>query len=167
MKNVVLTGFMGTGKTTVGKILAKKLGCRFVDTDEEIVRAEGKSINELFELYGEGGFRDIESRVIATLSEKKNCVIATGGGAVLRKENMDNLRKKGIIILLRADIDTIAQRLTDSSSRPLANGQTREALAARLESRRVYYDNHDFAFDIHGESPMRIADKILDICKKL
>ena len=77
MKNLVLTGCMGTGKTTVGQILAKKLGYRFVDSDVEIEKQEGKSIGDLFALYGEEGFRDIESRVLAELSHKRNSVITS------------------------------------------------------------------------------------------
>ena len=167
MKNLVLTGFMGTGKTTVGKILAKKLGYRFVDSDIEIERAEQKSISELFDLYGEDGFRDIESRVIAQLSQKNNSVIATGGGAVLRKENIENLRKNGVVILLRTDIDTIASRLADKTDRPLARGQSLEELSKRLADREPYYANNDFAFDISGLSPLNIADKIIDLYRKL
>ena len=167
MKNLVLTGFMGTGKTTVGKILAKKLGYRFVDSDEEIETTEGKKISELFELYGESGFRDIESRVIAQLAEKTNCVIATGGGVVLRKENIDRLRENGVVVLLRANIETIAQRLADKTDRPLALGKSVEELAQKLADRTPYYENNDFAFDIEDLSPLGIADRIIEIYKKL
>lgn len=167
MKNLVLTGFMGTGKTTVGKILAKKLGYRFVDSDVEIEKQEGKTINELFANCGEDGFRDIESRVIEELSKKSNSVIATGGGAVLRKENIEHLRKNGIVVLLRADIDTIVQRLADKTNRPLATGKSAQELAERLKARESFYANNDFAFDVGDLSPMNIADKIIDLYKKL
>ncbi|MBQ4160937.1 MAG: shikimate kinase [Clostridia bacterium] len=167
MKNLVLTGFMGTGKSTVGKILAKKLGYRFVDCDAQIEKEEGKTINEIFALYGENGFRDIESRVIASLSQKSNSVIATGGGAVLRKENIDNLRKNGVVVLLNADIETIVQRLADKTDRPLAKGKSAEELAEKFKSRESFYANNDFAFDVGDLSPMNIADKIIDLYKKL
>ena len=167
MKNLVLTGFMGTGKTTVGKLIAKKLGYRFTDTDVEIEKQEGKTISELFELYGEDGFRDIESRVVAELGKKKNTVIATGGGVVLRKENMDNLRKNGVIVLLRTDLDTIVHRLADKTDRPLAKGKTAEELAARLASREAFYADNDFAFDVGQHSPLCVADKIIQLYKML
>ncbi len=167
MKNLVLTGFMGTGKTTVGKILAKKLGYRFLDSDAEIEKREQKSINELFALCGEDGFREIESRVIEELSQKRNSVIATGGGVVLRKENIENLRKNGIVILLRVDMDTIAQRLADKSNRPLATGKSAQELCEKLKAREEFYANNDFAFDVGDLSPMNIADRIIDLYKKL
>ncbi len=167
MKNLVLTGFMGTGKTTVGKILAKKLGYRFVDSDAEIEKQEQKSINEIFALSGEDGFREIESRVIAELSEKSNSVIATGGGVVLRKENIDNLRKNGVVILLRADIHTIAQRLADKTDRPLATGKSVQELEEKLAARESFYAYNDYAFDVEDLSPMNVADRIIDLYKKL
>ncbi len=167
MKNLVLIGFMGTGKSTVGKILAKKLGYRFVDTDTEIENREQKSITQIFETCGEEGFRDIESAVILKLAQKRNTVIATGGGAVLRKENMDALRNNGVVILLRASIETIVQRVADNDRRPLAKGKNKEELKERLLSRQAYYENHDFAFDVENLSPMQIADRIIDIYKKL
>jgi len=167
MKNLVLTGFMGTGKSTVGRVLAKKLGYRFIDVDSEIERIEGKSINEIFAACGEDGFRDIESREIERISKLSNSVIATGGGAVLRKENIDNLRKNGMVVLLKADVDTIVQRLSADTSRPLANGKNKEELAEKLKSREAYYANNDFAFDIDDLSPLNIADRIIDLYKKL
>lgn len=167
MKNLVLTGFMGTGKTTVGKILAKKLGYRFVDTDIEIEKQEGKSVSALFELHGEAGFRDIEARVVAELSDKKHSVIATGGGVVLREENMMNLRKNGVVVLLRTDLDTIVRRLADKTDRPLAKGSSAEELAERLRQREPYYANHDFAIDIGEHSPICVADRIIRLFKML
>ena len=167
MKNLVLTGFMGTGKSTVGKVLAKKLGYRFIDTDAEIERVEQKSINELFALYGEEGFRDIESREIERISQLKNSVIATGGGAVLRRENIDHLRKNGIVVLLRVDEDTVIKRLADSTDRPLAKNASAQELIEKLKSREVYYANNDFAFDVGDLSPLNVADKIIDLYKLL
>lgn len=167
MKNLVLIGFMGTGKSTVGKILAKKLGYRFLDADAEIERREQKSITQIFEMCGEEGFRNMETAVLCELAQKKNSVIATGGGAVLRKENMDALRKNGVVILLRARIETIVQRVAGNDKRPLAKGQSARELEARLQSRAIYYENHDFAFDVEDLSPMQIADRIIDIYKKL
>ena len=94
MKNIVLTGFMGTGKTTIGKALAQMLQMKLVDVDEEIESAEGMTINDIFKTCGEQHFRDIETAMIKKLSQEGNLIISTGGGAVLRDENMAGAERK-------------------------------------------------------------------------
>src|SRR5574340_1795539 len=119
MNNIVLTGFMGTGKTTIGKALSKRLGMRLVDVDEEIESSEKMTINDIFRTRGEGCFREIETAMIKKLSAGRNIIISTGGGAVLKDENMEALRKNGIVFCLVASADTILERTASNEDRPL------------------------------------------------
>ena len=149
-ENVVLVGMPGSGKTTVGKILAKKLSRAFYDSDEEIVKSENKEISEIFKERGENGFRDIESEQILKLSALKNAVIATGGGAVLREENVDRLRRNGRIYF----IDRPIEQIIPTSDRPLSSD--REALERRFFERYPIYCS---CSDVHVRSD-GIADGV-------
>lgn len=133
-QNIVLVGMPASGKTTVGKLLAQKLGRKFIDTDELIVQKHG-NITTIFENVGESGFRDIESAVIKEVSALQSCVIATGGGAVLREENIDFLRQNGRIYFL----DRPLEQLVGTSDRPLS--QNADALKKRYEERYEIYCN--------------------------
>lgn len=123
MKNIVLTGFMGTGKTSVGRILASILGLGFVDTDEEIEKNNGKTVAEIFGSYGIKYFRYEESLMIKKISNRGDLVIATGGGAVLNPDNVAALKKKGIIVLLRSSPEVVYSRIGLESNRPLLAGE--------------------------------------------
>ncbi len=133
-QNIVLVGMPASGKTTVGKLLAKKLGRQFIDTDELIVEKYG-NITAIFESVGESGFRDIESDVIKEVSALQSCVIATGGGAVLRKENIDFLKQNGRVYF----IDRPLEQLAGTADRPLS--QNADALKKRYEERYEIYCN--------------------------
>jgi shikimate kinase len=166
MKNIVLTGFMGTGKTEVGKMLAARLGYVFIDVDSRIEKRAGMKIAEIFSAQGEAAFRDMESAVIRDLSGNERAVISTGGGAVLRQENMDNLRRNGVIVCLSASADAILERTKGCKNRPLLNvedplARIREMLAAR----QPYYDKSDIVIDTGGKSPMQIGDEIIEEMK--
>ena len=143
-ENIVLVGYMGSGKTSVGKALAKDRNMDFIDLDEYIVQKEGRSINDIFTYESEEYFRNLESRVIAGLSNLSNTVISTGGGAVLRKGNRDNLGKLGHVVYLKADVDTIVERVKGDDSRPLLQSESEEELRKRvsmmLDSRNPYYE---------------------------
>ncbi len=102
MKNIVLTGFMGAGKTAVGRELSRILGWKIIDVDDEIVKARNMTIHEIFSTLGEPAFRDIETGMIRKVSQDRSVIISTGGGAVLRQENMDILREHGVIVCLWA-----------------------------------------------------------------
>ena len=131
--NIVLIGMPGSGKTTIGKLLAKELGRSFIDTDADIVKREKKPIPQLFEEVGESGFRKIEKDVIFDISSVQNAVIATGGGAVLDEDNMDILKENGKIYFIDRDISSI----TATSDRPLSSN--REALEKRYRERYPLY----------------------------
>ena len=115
----MLIGFMGTGKTTVGKFASERLGLEFVDTDDLIVEQAGEPIPKIFERLGEEGFRKIETEVLSGLSDRAGCVIATGGGIVTRAENVDLLRKLGFVVWLSATVETIFERVSLNRDRPL------------------------------------------------
>ncbi len=142
--NIVLVGYMGSGKTSVGKELAKSRGMKFIDIDAYIVEREGRSINDIFTYESEEYFRNVESEVIKEMSTISNTVISTGGGAVLRKENRDNLSKIGHVVYLKADPETILNRVKNDHSRPLLNTESEEELRKRinsmLDSRNPYYE---------------------------
>lgn len=162
MKNIVLTGFMGTGKSAVGRELAGRLGMRLVEIDEEIEKAEGITISEIFSRYGEAYFRDRETEMVKRFSGERGVVISTGGGVVLREENMNALRGNGIIVCLTATIDTILGRTGRSGDRPLLNvGDLRKKIEELLEFRRPYYEKADIIIETDSRSPYEIAGEII------
>ena len=132
-QNIVLTGMPGSGKSTVGKILARQMGREFVDTDTEIIRAAKKPIADIFAQKGEAYFRDLESQVIAQLSQRTGLVIATGGGAILREENVRHLRQNGRLYFLDRPVEAICP----TKDRPLS--RDRDALERRYEERYTRY----------------------------
>lgn len=145
MKNIVLTGFMTSGKTTIGQALAAKLDRQFIDMDDEIVNEEGQSINEIFSKNGEDYFRTLETNKSKELGAKADLIISTGGGCVLRKQNLDYLRQNGIIIFLDADFSVIQSRLEQAAAtRPLLQNQNIEQVHARFLARYPLYKNCDY-----------------------
>lgn len=168
MKNIVLTGFMGTGKTQVGRILSQRLGYKLMDVDDNIEREQKMKITEIFKNYGEPAFRDMESAVIKRLSEMDRAVISTGGGAVLRQENMDNLRKKGVIVCLTASPETILKRTGNNNDRPLLRVENPlQKIKELLQIRTPYYEKADIMIDTDGKSPFEVADEIISKFKDL
>ena len=143
-KSIVLVGLMGVGKSTVGRRLAKRLKMRFLDADEEIERAAGLKIAEIFERHGEAHFRDGERRVIARLLAGPPRVIATGGGAFMNEETRRLILERCIAIWLDADIDTLTQRVSRGRDRPLLRDQDPRAVLADLAERRnpIYAEAH-------------------------
>jgi shikimate kinase len=118
-ENIYLVGLMGAGKTTIGRSLARRLDWRFIDTDREIERRTGVSIPTIFEIEGEEGFRQRESQVIAEFSEENACVVATGGGSVLREENRTAMRAAGFVVYLDVPPQTLWERTRYDKHRPL------------------------------------------------
>lgn len=117
--NLILVGMMGSGKTTMGRALAKHLGKTFVDSDEEIIKRTGVTIPHIFDVEGEAGFRQRESAAICDLSGRDNMVLATGGGAVLAEQSRDMLQQNGIVIYLKASVHDLWQRTRHDRNRPL------------------------------------------------
>ncbi len=163
-RSIVLTGFMGTGKTSIGKRLCALTGAEFIDTDALIEKREAMTIPEIFKTKGEGYFRDVEAEVIESLRGVKGAVISLGGGAVIRKSNIDLLREKAVVFCLEADIERIYRNIGgNTESRPLLSGKTLEEAKALLQSRKEAYANCDFAIDVTEMEKEETADKILEI----
>ncbi len=138
--SIFLVGLMGAGKTTIGKQLAHVLGQEFFDSDHEITHKTGASINTIFAVEGETGFREREEEIIDELTQKPNIVLATGGGAILRPNNRHCLQSRGMVIYLHTDIDTILERTQYDKSRPLLQvDNPREALEPLYAQRDPLY----------------------------
>jgi len=166
MKNIVLTGFMGTGKTAVGRELSRLLNMKLVDVDTEVEKSRQMTINDIFKQFGELRFREIETEMIRKLSERKDVIISTGGGAVLRQENVDVLREQGIIVCLMATPETILKRTSHSSHRPLLQVEDPfEKIKELLDFRRPFYEKADIMIDTDGKTPRQIAEEIIDKMK--
>ena len=161
-KNIVLVGFMGTGKTSVGKILARKLNREVFDVDALIEENEGRKIADIFEEDGEARFRQIEKEAIKKIAENENVVITTGGGAALEAENMQVLRAKGWIVALTASPETIYNRVRNSRHRPLLKSPNMFLEIKRLlAERKKFYEVADYSFETDRKTPSQVADGIL------
>ena len=159
---IALTGFMGSGKTTVGKVLADFLGCPFMDLDDLVVKKAGKSIPDIFAQDGEPAFRELEAQVLRKTVAKyaeSTAVLALGGGAVLAPASAALLHEKTVCIYLRATLDTLLARLEgETAGRPLADA----SLADRLASREpIYEETAHVIIDTDGLSPDEVADEII------
>ncbi len=162
MKNIVLTGFMCSGKSTIGDAIAKKVGFKFVDSDTYIEEKVNMSVSEIFDKYGECEFRKIEKQCIKEISDMTSVVIATGGGVVLDVENINNLRKNGIVFFLDVSLETILERKGLSVGRPLLDNSTKEDIAEKMAYRKPFYDNNDFRISVDNLSPLQICDLIIN-----
>ena len=159
---ITLTGFMGSGKTTVGKVLADFLGCPFMDLDDLVVKKAGKSIPDIFTQDGEPAFRELEAQVLRKTVEKyaeSTAVLALGGGAVLAPASAALLHEKTVCIYLRASLDTLLARLAgETAGRPLADDAFAERLAAREP---LYEETAHVIVDTDGLAPDEVADEII------
>lgn len=159
---ITLTGFMGSGKTTVGKVLADFLGCPFMDLDDLIVKKAGKSIPEIFAQDGEPAFRQLEARLLRQTVEKyteNTVVLALGGGAVTTPASAALLREKTVCIYLRATLETLLGRLEgETGGRPLADASLADRLAARAP---IYEETAHVIIDTDGLTPDEVADEII------
>lgn len=166
MKNIILCGFMGCGKSTIGKILAKKTGTTFVDMDNYIEKKAGMSISEIFEKHGEDHFRDLEHQACIELSQTDNKIIAAGGGALTFDRNITALKENGTILFLDASYKAICIRLKNDTTRPLLQCENRnEKIRELLEKRVPLYRK---AADLTVEAnlpPNKVTAKIMEIIK--
>lgn len=167
--NIVLTGFMAVGKTEISKAVAEMTHCNRIDTDDMIVEKIGMTINEYFAKYGEEKFREIEREVVKEAAGHKNAVIATGGGVVLDRRNVDELRKTGVVINLSPDFGVIKERLEAArATRPLLKHDSIEDVEKRFNDRKPYYDNCDYKIHVtSGKTPRMYAEEILAIMKNV
>ncbi len=168
MDNIFFIGLMGAGKTTIGRLLAKQMGREFYDSDVEIERKTGVKIPLIFELEGEAGFRKRETAVIEELSQLRNIVMATGGGAVLQPENREFLKNNGKIIYLRAKVNDLYLRTRNDKSRPLLQGGNIKQKLERLYQQRdpIYTGLADYIVDTGAQSANDITSYIEQLLTK-
>lgn len=162
MRGVFLVGFMGSGKTTIGKALALRMGWEFVDTDDDVAAAAGMTIPEIFEKRGEPAFRDLEHEAILRrareVREGTRLVVALGGGAFAAQRNVDALRGCGLSVWLDAPLEVMRRRVAPASHRPLARDPVK--FAALYESRREAYARADCRVEAPGDDPADAAARI-------
>lgn len=168
MKNIVLVGFMGTGKSSAGRIVAEQLGLTFVDMDEDIVRQEGCTIPEIFRDRGEPAFRAIERAMVVDLAKKTGRLVSTGGGIVLNPDNIRDFAATGIVICLQAKPETILKRVEHDTNRPLLQGGDKlQKIAELLAKRQPLYDAIPHQIATEGHQPADTAAAIIALSKKL
>lgn len=162
--NIVLCGMMGCGKTTVAAAISRLAGLECVDTDEEVVKRYGR-IADIFQKYGEGRFREIETLTVEQVSARNGLIIATGGGCVLSEKNVRLLKRNGKIFFLRTSEGELIRRLEGDTERPLLAGGAAQRVKELLYARTPkYIAAADFVVDTDGLSPEEIAKNILSLC---
>ena len=166
--NIMLIGFMGTGKSTVSKVMSSKLHIQETDMDDYIVEYAGMSINDIFSKYGEERFRDIESECVKELCETSGKIISCGGGAVLRDENVTCMKKNGLIVLLTATARTVYERVKDSTDRPVLNGNMNVEYITELMNRRRdrYLEVADIIICTDDKTPEDIVSEMIEEIQK-
>jgi 3-dehydroquinate synthase len=162
-RNIILGGFMATGKSSVGRRLAILLGYDFLDLDTLIAAEAGMPISQIFSTQGEGTFRALESRMVERVSARRGCVVATGGGTTVNPRNLDALKRSGVVITLTADPDTLVARIGPTDDRPMLwGGDTRERVRVLLEQRAEAYSKADLIVDASGHTIDHVVNHILD-----
>ena len=164
---IVLVGFMGTGKSTVARLISDRLGVERIDLDEEIEREAGCAIAEIFDTKGEAHFRDLESAALERLmASERSFVLATGGGAVLREANRAAMLRSGFVAALTATPERIIERVSGDAARPLLRGDVEERVRRLMAERKNAYDFAHIKIDTTDLSPDAVADRILDAVKE-
>ncbi|MEE2761314.1 MAG: shikimate kinase [Pseudomonadota bacterium] len=160
---IVLVGLMGSGKTSIGRRISEAIGLPFVDTDEEVVKAAGCPIPEIFSRFGEDEFRNGERRVIRRILEGAPAVVASGGGSYMDAGTRQTIAKHGVTIWLRAGLDTLVERTRRKNMRPLLRaGDPRKILARLMEERHPVYAEADIIVDVGGEHADQTAKHTID-----
>ena len=167
--NIVLTGLMGAGKSTVGKALAKVLkDYTFIDSDDVIVDIEGMTIPEIFEKKGEPYFREVEKSIISELSEEEDLIIALGGGAFESEDTRKNLENNCITIYLKSSVDRLLNRIKDDKNRPLLQCENPKGkLEELLEKREPNYLKADYIIETGNKNIDEIVEEILEITEEI
>lgn len=167
--NIVLVGFMGSGKTTIGRLIAQRLGFQFVDSDAVIVERAGMQVAEIFSKHGEAWFRDSESSTLESLHVLQRSVISTGGGAVLREHNRPLLRQLGFVVWLTASEDVIFERISRNKKRPLLQTPNpRQTVHDLLEQRRdIYAEVAQFTVETTHLSHEKAAETVISEARRV
>lgn len=167
MKNIVLVGMMGAGKTTTGALLSKRLNRKLIDIDMIIEQREQKNIIDIFKYDGEEAFRKLEVQTIQEFSTLSDLVISPGGGAIEKADNLSNLQKNGVVIYLKADIEELFSRVKKDYNRPLLQKKDPlEALRKLVQKREKFYQLADMTVVTDGKNPEQVADEIIEALSK-
>lgn len=164
MNNIILVGFMGTGKSVVGKKLAAKLDRDFVELDNMIEAKEKMPIKDIFYKKGETYFRQVEKEAVKEAAKRENVVISAGGGAIVDEENFKNLKNSGIIICLKASPDIILKRTKNLKTRPLLNvPDPKKQIEELLKKREPYYNKADFSIDTDNLTVEQVVEQAMNL----
>jgi len=163
-ESIFLVGPMGAGKSTVGRLLAERLGYQFVDSDHVIEARTGASIPMIFDIEGESGFREREAQVIDELTHRTETVLATGGGVVEREENRQHLRSRGFVVYLKSPVEALIQRTKHDRNRPLLQTDNpAEVLRALMEKREPWYiEMADLVVETQQVSVHRVVKQVVE-----
>lgn len=162
MNNIYLVGMMGSGKSVTGKILAESLKRAFVECDQIIEKKTGQTIAQIFDAHGEKKFRDLESDILKDLALLDRHIISTGGGVVVRSQNIKRMKETGKIIYLRSKSETLFERTKGDSSRPLLRADDPlKRIKEILDERSKFYGQADIIVDTDGKQPKTVAEEIL------
>jgi shikimate kinase len=165
MKNIYLVGFMGSGKSTVGKILAEKLNMNFIDIDKLIEEKEGMKIKDIFEQKGESYFRELERKQIEAIVNQEGLVVSTGGGLGANLDNMNLMKKNGDVVWLDVSLNTVLDRLKNDQDRPLLKQPT-EKIRQLFEERKNVYRLANIRINADKKTPSQIVEEILTKIKR-
>ena len=162
--NISLIGMMGSGKTCIGELLAKLLNMSFVDTDEQIIKTEKISINQIFAQKGETYFREMETATLKNVLNYNNQIISTGGGIIKSDENLSLLKEKSVVFYLKASPDIIFKRIKNNKERPLLNVENmKDKIKTILQERISQYEKAQYIIVTDDKSPIEIANEIIGI----
>ncbi len=162
--NISLIGMMGSGKTCIGELLAKLLNMSFVDTDEQIIKSEKTSINQIFAQKGETYFREIETATLKNVLNFNNQIISTGGGIIKSDENLSLLKEKSVVFYLKASPDILFERIKNNKERPLLNVENmKDKIKTILQERISQYEKAQYIIVTDDKSPIEIANEIIGI----
>lgn len=167
MENIILIGFMGTGKSAIAMNMSRRYNIDMIEMDQVIAEREGMSIPEIFEKHGEAYFRDVETKLLIEIQKKQNQIVSCGGGIVLREQNVAEMKKNGTVVLLTAEPETIYKRVKTDENRPILKGNKNIAFISELiEKRRAKYEAAaDIVIATDGKNISEICDEIIEKIK--
>lgn len=168
-QNIVLIGFMGTGKSTVSDYLSNKFAMEIVEMDQVIAKREQMSIPDIFAAHGEEYFRDLETRLLVELQSQKNTVISCGGGVALRERNVAEMKKNGCVVLLTASPKTVYERVKDSDDRPVLSGRKNiKGISELMEQRREKYEAAaDIVINTDNKTVIQVCEELVNRLREI